>query len=94
MSRSGLADGVSDELGGGCVNYVARTPPDFLSELEKVNWHGESRWTDRATGYIYTYDRLHGHVEVFNKRGRHVGVVDVQTGERIGEAEKGRTTSV
>lgn len=79
---------------GGAVQYVARTPPDFLDTLQKVKWTGESRWTDPATGYIYTYDRRHGHVEEYNARGRHVGVVDVKTGERIKGAEKGRRTDV
>jgi outer membrane protease len=73
---------------------VNREPPDFLSEQQKLSWSGESRWRDTTGDRIYTYDRVHGHVEAYNKRGRHVGVLDINTGEMIGDAKKGRRIDV
>ncbi|MGU3497726.1 colicin E3/pyocin S6 family cytotoxin [Mycobacterium sp. C31M] len=75
-------------------HYVPRNPPDFLSEQAELPWRGESRWRDTSDQRIYTYDRRHGHVEVYNKRGNHLGVLDVVTGEKIGDAVKGRKIDV
>ena len=49
-------------------------------------WKGLKPWkgsikTD-GTRY-YTYDRLHGEIEVFNKRGKHLGPIDPVTGKPI-----------
>ena len=74
--------------------YIPRQPPDFLSEQEKFTWHGESRWRDASGQRIYTYDQRHGHVEAYTKRGRHIGALDVKTGEKIKDAEKGRKIDV
>jgi hypothetical protein len=74
--------------------YIPRQPPDFLSKQEEVSWNGESRWRDPSGDRIYTYDQRHGHIEAYNKRGRHVGVLDVQTGERIAGAKRGRKIDV
>jgi hypothetical protein len=43
---------------------------------------------------LYTWDALHGHVEAFNLRGRHVAVLDAFTGATIGEAVLGRRIDV
>lgn len=40
------------------------------------------RWTDRK-GNIYEWDYLHGELEVYNKRGKHTGVVDPATGQPV-----------
>lgn len=74
--------------------YIARQEPDFLTSKEKFSWNGESRWRDGTGQRIYTYDRRHGHIEAYNKRGRHVGVLDAQSGVRISEAVTGRRIDV
>lgn len=56
-------------------------------------WNGEPRWRDRQ-GNIYTYDGLHGEVEVFNRRGKHMAVVDIVNGRRIKPAVAGRKIDV
>lgn len=76
------------------MSPVARSRPDWLDTQVKVQWNGEQRWRNRAGDRIYTYDHLHGHIEVFTKRGRHLGVADIDTGELIGEAVKGRRIDV
>jgi hypothetical protein len=74
--------------------YIPRTPPDFLSGKVKLPWKGESRWGDTSGQRIYTYDRTHRHIEVYDKRGNHIGVLDVDTGEKIGPAKGGRKIDV
>jgi hypothetical protein len=65
-----------------------------LDNLEKLQgWNGQ-RWRDEY-GRIYTYDGEHGgELEVFNKRGEHIGVADVLTGEFIKPARRGRRIDV
>jgi YD repeat-containing protein len=47
------------------------------------------RWKD-LDGKIYEWDYQHGRVELYDKRGRHLGEFDPQTGERTGGADAGR----
>jgi len=49
---------------------------------------GETRWRSADGKRLYKWDSLHGHFEVYNKRGRHVGVVDA-SGVFVGEAVPG-----
>ena len=42
----------------------------------------------------YSYDEFHGEIEVFNKRGKHIGVIDSVTGEWIKDAVAGRKIDV
>ena len=51
------------------------------------------RWTG-AKGQIYEEDTLHGELEKYNRRGKHKGSVDPDTGEIIKGPAKGRTTEV
>ena len=43
--------------------------------------HGERRWRSRDGQRLFTWDSLHGEIEVFDLRGRHLGVLDAVTGE-------------
>ncbi len=38
------------------------------------------RWFDEQGGYIYEWDYQHGRVERYNRRGRHLGEFDPETG--------------
>jgi hypothetical protein len=75
---------------------VSPIPTDcFLHEQEYMRYsHGGRRWRSPARDRLYTWDERHQHVEVFNRRGKHLGELDAQTGVRIGDAVKGRTISV
>jgi hypothetical protein len=49
----------------------------------------------RASGTrLYTWDSLHGEVEVFTARGKHLGAVDPVTGKLIKDAVPGRKIDV
>jgi putative cytotoxic protein len=47
------------------------------------------RWKD-PDGKIYEWDYQEGHVEVYNRRGRHQGAFDPQTGRKIKSADPER----
>jgi len=77
---------------------VARRPiprPSILDEFEYLGApHGERRWRSDGGKRLYTWDALHGEVEVFNGRGKHLGSLDPITGEMIQPAVPGRTIDV
>ncbi len=55
--------------------------------------YGVRRWRG-ADGRIFTLDALHGEIEVFDTRGRHVGVIHAVTGVTIEPNRKGRRIRV
>jgi Cytotoxic len=69
--------------------------PSIFDNLEFVGFiSGAKRWRSHGGRRLYTWDALHGEVEVFNGRGRHLGVLDVRTGHQIKPAIKGRSIDV
>ncbi|PZR13779.1 MAG: hypothetical protein DI532_11515 [Azospirillum brasilense] len=69
--------------------------PSFLDECENLGFvYGDKRWRSKDGKRLYTWDALHGEIEVFNSRGRHLGVLDAITGIPIGDAVPGRKIDV
>ncbi|MCX9117124.1 colicin E3/pyocin S6 family cytotoxin [Providencia rettgeri] len=50
-------------------------------------------YKDTTESVYYTWDSLHGEVEIFNKNGRHLGVADPISGAIIKPAVRGRKIS-
>lgn len=48
------------------------------------------RWKDEV-GNIYEWDSQHGTVEKYNKRGKHLGEFNPDTGELLKSADKTRS---
>lgn len=70
-------------------------PPDgFLTTQERIVGRIPARWRNSAGDRLWEWDSLHGHIEGYNRRGRHLGVFDAITGQRIGAAVKGRRIDV
>lgn len=68
--------------------------PSFLDECEAIGAvNGQKRWRSKDHKRIYTWDSLHGEIEVFNKRGAHLGVLH-PNGSVKGGAIKGRKIDV
>lgn len=88
--RNASGTSAKQQVGG---HYIARTSPDFLDSLERVPNRVPKRWRARD-GTLFEYDQMHGNVEGYSKRGKHLGEFDVYTGEKTGPAERGRTISV
>lgn len=69
--------------------------PSILDEFESLGApHGARRWRSYDGERLYEWDSLHGEVEVYNKRGRHLGVLDPVTGELIKPAIRGKKIDV
>lgn len=56
--------------------------------------NGQRLWTNHDRNRYFTWDRLHGEIEVYNKRGRHLGALDSISGVFIKNAVKGRKIDV
>ena len=69
--------------------------PSFLDQCELLGaFGGERRWRSADGKRLYTWDFLHGEIEVFNKRGRHLGAADAVTGVLIKPARRERHIDV
>jgi hypothetical protein len=55
---------------------------------------GRKVWKSQDNKRLYTWDELHGEIEVFNSRGRHLGSADSISGEIIKEPVRGRKLNV
>lgn len=74
---------------------IPRPSPCFLDDCEPLGVRNKRKiWRDRACTRFYTWDELHGEIEVFNNRGRHLGVLDGVSGVLIKGAVKGRKIDV
>jgi hypothetical protein len=69
--------------------------PDARRAKQKASVQGgggkRHRWVD-SSGRIYEWDSLHGAVEMYDKRGKHLGEFDPETGEQTKPPKPGRTT--
>lgn len=74
---------------------VGKPTPCFLDECEALGFvHGARRWRSPDGQRLYTWDDFHGEVEVFTRRGIHVGAADAVTGMLFKSAVKGRKIDV
>jgi len=55
---------------------------------------GRQVWTNRDRSRFYTWDALHGEIEVFDRHGHHLGVLDAVSGLLIKLAVRGRILGV
>jgi len=76
------------------LSFVPMPPNCFLRNLHSPFVRGDKVFRSADGQRLYVWDGLHGHVEGFNSRGRHIGVFDAVSGELIGEAVKGRSIDV
>jgi hypothetical protein len=69
--------------------------PCFLDDCEAFGVRGQKKiWRSSDGVFFYTWDSLHGEIEVFNRRGRHMGALDAKTGEFKKNPVKGRKIDV
>jgi hypothetical protein len=71
--------------------FIPRPKPCFLDRFFCIGApNGEKIWKSEDGKRYYTWDGLHGEIEVFNGRGKHLGVLAADTGATIKPAVKGR----
>jgi len=69
--------------------------PSFLDTCVYIKVIGDRKvWKSKDSKRFYTWDSLHGEIEVFNNRGRHLGSADAISGEFIKPPVKGRRLDV
>ena len=72
--------------------YIPKPKPCYLDHMEKFRVIGE-RQVYKSNNKYYSWDELHGEIEVFNKNGKHIMVLDT-AGKYIKDAVKGRSIHV
>lgn len=73
---------------------LPRPRPSILDGLRVVGIEaGRKVYKDATEPVYYTWDSLHGEIEVFDKNGWHLGVADPVTGAIIKPAVRGRRIS-
>ena len=73
----------------------SRPSPCYLDNMEYLGFiKGDQRWRSPCKKRYYTWDPLHGEIEVFNKRGKHLGVLHATTGKYIKDPKNGRSINV
>jgi len=68
-----------------------RVLPGFPGAYRDGHAGGRTRWKT-PDGLILEWDSQHGELEVYDKRGRHKGSFDHETGEQIKDPIPGRRT--
>lgn len=69
--------------------------PSFLDTCRRLRaYSGQKRWASFDGKRLYTWDYLHGEIEVFDKRGNHLGALDPESGEYIKGPVRGRKIDV
>ncbi len=73
--------------------YAPRPEPCFLDQFEfyKVI---DGRKIYRSKDRYFSWDELHGEIEVFDRRGFHLGALDAVSGALIKDAKRGRRLHV
>lgn len=66
----------------------------FLHNLHHQVKNHQKIWVSHDRKRYYTWDYTHGDVEVFNKRGYHLGSANAKTGTMTKPAVKGRKIDV
>ena len=75
--------------------YIPKPKPCFLDGMEKYKViDGRQTYRNPSRDRYFQWDELHGEIEVYDKRGRHLGVLDAASGTQIKEAERGRRINV
>ncbi|MBD1362214.1 hypothetical protein IDJ77_00200 [Mucilaginibacter sp. ZT4R22] len=68
--------------------------PSFLDECIPIGaGYGRKRWKSQDNTRLYEWDSFHGEIEIYNNRGRHLGVLNAY-GVLIKDAVKGRKIDV
>lgn len=69
--------------------------PGFLDTCTYLGYiHRERRWRSPDGRHLMTWDNLHGEIEVFSSRGKHIGTRDAITGRWIKDPVPGRWIDV
>jgi len=69
---------------------IPRPRPSILDDMVRLSRSGEARWRSPDGKRYFTWDSLHGEVEVFDSRGWHLGAIDPISGNLVSQPVRGR----
>lgn len=82
-------------LGGFQTAFIPIPKPCFLDTQDYLHHkNGQKLWRSPDKDRYFTWDGLHGEIEVFNARGHHLGSIDAVHGRKLKDAVPGRTIDV
>jgi len=77
------------------MSYIPIPKPSILDNYEYLGRRNNQKlWRSHDKKRFFTWDQLHGDIEVFNKIGYHLGSIDPHNGNFLKEAVKGRRIDV
>jgi hypothetical protein len=76
------------------VEFMKRASGKFLSSLKRIKRKSQRRRWRGTKKQIYEEDTQHGELEKYNRKGKHLGSVDPDSGEIIKDPVKGRQIDV
>ncbi len=75
--------------------FIAIPKPSILDRYDYLGLKNNQKlWRSKNGRRHYTWDGLHGEVEVFDRRGHHLGSLDAICGRKLKDAENGRRIDV
>ena len=75
------------------MGYIPKPKNCYLNKFNKYKViNGRQVYTSGRL--LYSWDELHGEIEVFDKRGYHLGALDAIDGTQIKPPKKGRCLNV
>ena len=70
---------------------IPKPSPCFLDQMKKHKViSGKQVWISSDANRLFTWDSLHGEIEVFDRQGYHLGNLDAVHGKLLKKAVKGR----
>jgi hypothetical protein len=66
----------------------------FLDRMERLSRSGGQRWRSPDGDRYYEWDPFHREIEVYDRRGYHLGAADPDTGVVFKPAKPGRRIDV
>jgi hypothetical protein len=77
------------------MSFKTIPKPSFLDKQDYLGFkNGTQLWRSKDKKRHFTWDGLHGEIEVFNKNGNHLGSIEPIHGELRKEAVAGRYIDV
>ncbi len=81
-------------LGDSLMTHIPKPNPCYLDGMTRLVRSGSSRWVSPDGDRLFEWDGLHGEIEMYNRRGKHLGALHALTGQLVKPAQRGRTIDV
>lgn len=77
------------------MTFKSKPSPGYLDRQEKLKIvDGRQVWANKERSRYFTWDALHGEIEIFDRHGYHLGTLDAVSGKPVKNAVRGRKLNV